>query len=48
MFRNDSNSSFGHSSISHNSDGKTSHNTTIGHTTISHNSDDYVTHTFTN
>ena len=47
MFNKDD-SPFGHSSISHSSNGITSHSTTTGHITTSHNSDGSVTHTFTN
>ena len=48
MFDHDNNSLFGHSSVSHNSNGTTSHSTTTGYTNISYNSDGNVTHIFTN
>lgn len=48
---NDNNSTFNHNldnSITHSSNGSTSHNGTFGNSTISHNSDGTVTHSFTN
>lgn len=47
MFDN-KDSSFGHSSISHSSNGIISHSTTSGHLTTSHKSDGSITHSFTN